>query len=80
VNPRARTFLAAGLVGVIGLAVVGGGAWFLGFPTEIAVRAGVFTGAVSAGLLIAVARRAERFHDPDGRGGAIGHPGPRNDH
>jgi hypothetical protein len=64
-NRTLRASLAAGIVGVV---AVGGTAWFLGFPPDVSTIAGGVAGLLAAGLLLAVARRSDTFHDPDAAG------------
>lgn len=60
-----RTVRAALVAGLVGLVVVGGLGWLMGFDAGASVVAGLVTGLLFAGLLLAAARRSASMAHPD---------------
>lgn len=58
-----RTLHAALTAFLIGLVVVGGVAAFLGIQAVPALISGAVAGVLFGGLIVAAARRSQRFHD-----------------
>ncbi len=58
-----RTLRAALTAFAIGLVFVGGTALFLGVAPVPSIVAGLVTGVLFGGLILAAARRSQQFHD-----------------
>ncbi len=60
-----RTLRAALMAVVIGIVVIGGTGVFLGVDPMPSLIAGVVTGVLVGGLVLAAARRSASFDDPN---------------
>lgn len=63
-----RTVRAALVAALIGVAGIGGIAWFLGVPSGSALVAGLVAGAAFGGLILLAARRADSLAPPQDPG------------
>lgn len=60
-----RTIRAAVVALLIGVVLVGGVTWFMGFPVANSLVVGLVAGLLFAGLLLAADRRSASMAHPD---------------